>query len=216
MWKIITLKLNKQRMRLDYYKQFFNQKTGKMLFYLLLLMAIFLNSYILIKNKIRMNVIVRFLVNIFRKFVLQNVPVSSSSEYLKSITVIYEIGIFFMIIYICNTIGTQIVVVRDENINSLKELIEKEDTIESYYGYEDGSSQEISRFNMKNLKERSFYEISNMFPKNLTKMAILTSQTQFISAAISKKLNSTTKLHISKKNVKTVSMAAASSKCSRW
>ena len=56
---------------------------------------------------------------------------------------------YFIVIYSCNTIGSQIVIVKDNNIESIHKLLEGQKAIKPMFFREDFSANELNRMRMR-------------------------------------------------------------------
>ena len=145
-----------------------------------------------------------------RMIIMQNINYSRNSFRFHNI--FYEIAIYLAIQIICNTIGTEIVVIKNNNINSLSEMMKR--GIKPLVLGEDPAINQISNLDIKNLETTNTDEIINDYKSIDESFGFISSLPEVLGIVVEKS-HFRGKLYFGKRKVKTVPLAIGLAKCTR-
>ena len=128
---------------------------------------------------------------------------------------------YFIVIYSCNTIGSQIVIVKDNNIESIHKLLEGQKAIKPMFFREDFSANELNRMRMRKAIRTDLNKLTKAkcghLKSFLNRSTALIGSSRFLrtltKVRLCKNLNGGEKIHISREHFKTTQYGIGYSKC---
>ena len=212
------METNKTRTRIDFFNQLFIVNESIIIQGLFSTTAVMF-AYLYISHEIVE--IATLFGKLLRKLLLQCDSIQTKSKVLLLLFLLYEITSYFIVIYSCNTIGSQIVIIKDNNIESIEKLIENEDAIKPMFFSEDFSANQLNRMNMKyaiksdlnRLTKPKFGHLESFLNRSTAMIGSSSFLRSLAKLRLCSKLNRGEKIHISREHFKTTQYGIGYSKC---